>query len=86
MVEIKKIVLQLGEKEVELTIEEAKKLKETLNELFGTQIVYQDRWYYHYPWQAIPITTTTPNYVLTTAGTNYDPTNYTLSLNPYGAE
>jgi len=35
-VEIKKIVLQLGKIKADLTIEQAKKLQQTLNDLFGT--------------------------------------------------
>jgi len=57
--EIKEIVLKLGKKEVSLTVEEAKKLKELLGELFGKEIVkeivkeehhhydhYRPFWYY----------------------------------------
>jgi hypothetical protein len=50
--EITKIVLQLGGKEVSLTVEQCKKLKEVLNEMFGKEIVkeiYKDNyWNWHY--------------------------------------
>ena len=35
---IKKLTLQIGEKEIELTQEEAKQLKEALNDLFGKPV------------------------------------------------
>lgn len=44
--EISKIVITLGSKDIELTNEEAKKLFEALEELFGSKITYIDR---HYP-------------------------------------
>lgn len=57
--EIKKIVLQLGKKDIELTVEECKKLKDLLSELFGRDVVkevvkeihhgYPYRWYWNYP-------------------------------------
>ncbi len=53
--EIKKIVLQLGKKEVELTVEECKKLKEVLSEMFGKEVVREvhhdhwNRWYWDSP-------------------------------------
>ena len=53
---IKELKLQLGEKEVVLTIDEAKKLKEALDELFGKEVVkevyYHDQrpfWQWWYP-------------------------------------
>jgi hypothetical protein len=39
-VEIKKLVLKLGNREIELTFEEAKKLSVALNDLFGDKTVY----------------------------------------------
>ena len=51
--EIKKIVLQLGEKEVTLTVAQCKKLKELLGEMFGKEVireVYHDNnWYWNRP-------------------------------------
>lgn len=48
---IKKVVLQLGRKEVELTLEEAKKLKESLDEMFGKDVIryVHDGWYWGWP-------------------------------------
>lgn len=34
-IEIKKVVIQIGDKEAELTIEQARELKDALNELLG---------------------------------------------------
>ena len=54
---IKKIVLDLGKKQVELTPEQARKLKEALDEMFGQKVVriedhhhYHDRWYWRPYW------------------------------------
>ena len=38
-VKIETIKIKIGKREVELTIEEAKKMKELLNDLFGKEIV-----------------------------------------------
>lgn len=46
---IKKIVLNIGNKQVELTPEQAKKLKEALDEIFGG--VVKERHYYHDRWE-----------------------------------
>ena len=53
--EIKKIVLDLSGKEVSLTTEQAKKLHELLDELFGKETIYipgpivieRDHWWWH---------------------------------------
>ena len=58
-VEIKTVNIQVGKKQLSLTVEEAKKLKEVLGELFGKEIVkevneihhydhYPYRWYWDY--------------------------------------
>ena len=49
---IKELKLQLDEKEVVLTMEEAKKLKEALDELFGEKVVKEVYYYDQRPhWQ-----------------------------------
>lgn len=45
--EVKKIVLQLGKREIELTVAEAKELFKGLDELFGEKTVEH---HYHRPW------------------------------------
>jgi len=75
---IKELKLQLGEKkEVVLTVDEAKKLKEALDELFGKEVVKEVSIPYPYPvWQwwyplypAWSISTTTNGlYRITTNG------------------
>ena len=47
---IKELKLQLGKKEVVLTVEEAKKLKEALDELFGKEVVKEVPVPYPYPY------------------------------------
>jgi hypothetical protein len=51
--EIKRIVLDLGDKEVTLSVEQAKKLKNLLSEMFGKEVIekhiHHDNWYWK-PW------------------------------------
>ena len=54
--EIKKIVLQLGKKEIELTVEEAKSLAKSLEEMFGQRVIREEH-HYHRPywyWHGTP--------------------------------
>ena len=55
---IKKIVLDLGGKEVTLTPEQAKNLKTALDDLFGKEIVkeihHHDYQPYHWYWDHVP--------------------------------
>jgi len=54
---IKELKLQLGEKEVSLTMDEAKKLREALDELFGKEVVKEVYYYDQRPfWQWWPST------------------------------
>lgn len=62
---VKEIVLQLGKKEVSLTIDQAKKLMELLNETFGKKVehvhhhdtVYRDRYpYWNWPYNGVTFT------------------------------
>ena len=51
-VEIKKIVVDLGRRELVLTTEEALQLKDALNELFGKvvkEVVKEEHHHHHYP-------------------------------------
>lgn len=45
-----KITLEIGDKTLELTVEEAKKLQDSLNNLFQDRIVYEK-----YPYLKIPL-------------------------------
>lgn len=68
---VKKVVLQLGKKEVELTLDEAKKLYEGLSELFEQKVVVQHHysnpwWTWSYP--AVPVYT---NPIVTCGSSNY---------------
>lgn len=80
---IKKIVLNLGEKEVSLTPGEAKKLKAALDEMFGkevVEVVRQIHHHDHYPWRWYPLQ---PYYKYTTTGgvcTTYNSNNSTMTL------
>lgn len=72
-VEIKKILIKIGKKEIELSLAEAQELKQILDETFGTKVVevHYDRWtpiYVSYP----QITTPTWTYwQTTTSGGTY---------------
>ena len=94
--EIKEIVLTIGKREIRLTPEECKKLKATLEEIFGKEIVqvekhvhhdhYHDRWYYYpsyvYPTPVYP----TPTIYCTASGSNiaYTSSSGTLSIDCSG--
>lgn len=57
--EIKGIRLQLGRKEIELTVDEARNLKRALEDLFGRDVVREvhDHWHW-WGWQTVPWTAT----------------------------
>jgi len=50
-IEIKGVTLKIGGREIVLTVEEGKKLKEALNELFGKEVVHEHHhgWWWSYP-------------------------------------
>lgn len=88
---IKKVVLQLGKKEIELSVDEAKKLHEALNELFEAKVVKEvvhhhdyPRWYwgtytipytYVSPAAPAPEITPTPIWYTTGNGTQFSLSN-----------
>ena len=47
-VEIKELTLQLGKKEVVLTVDEARKLKKALEDIFGRDIIREVKEEHHY--------------------------------------
>ena len=58
--EIKKVTIQIGSKEIELTVEEAKELRAALGELFQKEVVKEvihdyHPWRWQGPWWGIPI-------------------------------
>ena len=92
--EIKKIVLKLNDKEVSLTIDEAKKLKELLSELFGKDIIkevvkeehhyhdhYRPYWYYNEPYWSSNTVLWSSNTSSLANAVNYASTSGTLTLN-----
>lgn len=68
---IKAVRLKLGRKEVELTVEEAKKLKEALDNLFGRRVIEYVP-YDPYPWYWRPL--------WYSGTTNIECTRYTTTL------
>lgn len=50
-VKIKKIVLDLGDKEIVLSMEQAKKLKEVLAEIFGKDVIKEVHHHHDYWWE-----------------------------------
>lgn len=48
--EVKKIVLKIDDKEISLSIEQAKKLKGLLSDMFGKEIVVKEEHHHHYDW------------------------------------
>ena len=67
---ITKIVVQMGDKEVPMSVEESKKLYFLLHELFGEKekIVYRDTWYPRWPYHQ-------PYYYCSTGGSLSETTN-----------
>lgn len=72
-VEVKALILSIGKREVALTIEEAKKLHEALNAIFGEKLVrhehHHDRWYY--PWNTTIISGSSISTATTPPGTDF---------------
>jgi len=73
-VKLDKIVLNIDGTKIPLSVEQAKKLKEVLSDLFGKEVVreiHHDWWYRPYYWNAGTVTN------LTSAGgtTNYGAVN-----------
>jgi hypothetical protein len=65
-IKISEIVIELGKREIKLTPDEARKLKELLSEMFGKDtIIYRDSWYYR------PFYPQYPNYYYTYTTSNY---------------
>jgi hypothetical protein len=50
-VQIKKIVIQIGQKELNFTLEEAKELKDRLIELFPEKVICLSSWPTYIPFQ-----------------------------------
>ena len=73
---VKKIVLQVRGKEISLTVEEAKELKQILADMFGKEVIIHERTYPWLPWPYINIpytvwgvTTSTTTETITTNAT-----------------
>jgi hypothetical protein len=89
---IKKIVLDLGGKEIELTLEQAKTLFGALEELVGPKATFSpiyierpNRWWWIYPqptYDPVTITTTSPSFPSGTITMN----NSASAYNPTSAE
>jgi hypothetical protein len=56
-VKIKSIELQIGDTKAKITIEQAQKLKECLNDLFGSKVIIKEEHHHHdhYPWVYQPV-------------------------------
>jgi hypothetical protein len=78
---VSKVVIQLGDKEVSLTLEQVKELSAALSALLGSEKIVE-RWYPRY-WYVDGGITTTTVYGNTTLGvtTNADDGCYILKLN-----
>ena len=75
--EIKKIVLEVSGREITVSLEDAKKLKDLLNELFGKEIIKEIR-VDHYPYK--PYWDYTRPYILCDSGSTakFSPNKHTL--------
>lgn len=73
-VKISKLVLEISGKKIELTMKQAKELKDVLNDTFGeSEMVFRDRWYPYpnYPNYGYPNYPWNPPFY-TTCGTGND--------------
>jgi len=87
---ISKIVINIGDKEAALTVEQAKGLRDALNALFGEKViekvVERERWYPYTPYIYTPHWTVTvgdqPQIIgtITTATTNTNTAGFTVYL------
>jgi len=60
-IKVESLKISIGKKEIELNIEDAKKLKKALEDIFGKEVIHEHHnswWYTHYR----PVTTPTPSY------------------------
>jgi len=83
-IEVTSINFTLGRKEVSLTMDEAKKLKLLLDEMFGKEVVhhYDNNWWWHRPLIAtndITINPTGPYAIDSTALVDSKPSDYTVT-------
>jgi hypothetical protein len=71
MVKVEKIVLKIGERELELSPEEVKELKEVLDKMFGDEKIVH-HYYPHYPYYypSYPTYPPTWTYVSATGNTS----------------
>lgn len=53
-VKVNKIVLDIGDKEITLTMEQAKKLKDLLADLFGKEVIKEVHHHHEYWWKYYP--------------------------------
>ena len=83
---IKKIVLDLGKKQVELTPEQAKKLKAALDEMFGERVVREVypndywRWYPYWSYDKVDRTPTVTWGCQTTNGCSASYSDNTMTM------
>jgi hypothetical protein len=78
-IKVESVNIKIGGREINLSVEEAKKLKSALEDLFGKEVVheYLDKWYWR-PYQQYPLTPFywgTVNCQATNAGITADATN-----------
>ena len=56
-VKISKLCLEIGGKKIELTMKQAKELKDVLNDAFGeSEVIFRDRWHYPHTYPSYPNT------------------------------
>jgi hypothetical protein len=78
-VSIKKVVVKIGDKEIGLSLDEAKELQDILNRTFGTEktvfvpsapVIIERPWYPTYPhWYVTCEANTSGNYTITASNT-----------------
>jgi hypothetical protein len=67
-IKVESLKISIGKKEIELNIDDAKKLKKALEDIFGKEVVHE----YHYDWWYRPYQPYTPYWGTITCGNLVD--------------
>lgn len=85
-IKVESLKISIGKKEIELNIEDAKKLKKALEDIFGKEVVHEhhDHWYYryNYPYNSYWGTITCGNLVDMTGGNSTATVANAVNLSP----
>lgn len=78
---VSKVVIQIGDKEASLTVEQVRELRAALDALLGSEKTVVERWYPQWWYVQPPYTSGTVTYGSTTITTSDSPGTYTITMN-----